>query len=106
MTKENKINWFKVFGFSVLTHIILIELSILTVFIYSIAIAPNQMKKGLTIFRNSFLLFAIACILANLSLHLVFDMKAHAAALKKLGKHKTGTGCLYINKLEDVDLKV
>jgi len=26
--------------------------------------------------------------------------------LKKLGKYKTGKGCLYINKLEDVDLKV
>jgi len=26
--------------------------------------------------------------------------------VKKLGKHKTGKGCLYINKLEDVDKKV
>jgi hypothetical protein len=26
--------------------------------------------------------------------------------LKKLGKYKTGKGCLYINKLEDVDVKV
>lgn len=43
---------------------------------------------------------------ANLSLHLVFDMKAHADLLSKLGKHKTGAGCLYVNKLEDVDLKV
>ena len=24
--------------------------------------------------------------------------------LKKLGKHKTGKGCLYINQLADVDL--
>ena len=29
-----------------------------------------------------------------------------AELLKKLGKHKTGGGCLYINKLEDVDIKV
>jgi len=43
---------------------------------------------------------------ANLSLHLVLDIKKHAAELKKLGKHKTGVGCLYINKLDDVDLKV
>ena len=28
------------------------------------------------------------------------------AVLKKLGKYKTGKGCLYINKLEDVDVKV
>lgn len=43
---------------------------------------------------------------ANLSLYVSVGIKEHAAALKKLGKHKTGVGCLYINKLEDVDLKV
>ena len=43
---------------------------------------------------------------ANLSLHLVLDIKLYAEILSKLGKHKTGTGCLYINKLEDVDIKV
>lgn len=42
---------------------------------------------------------------ASLSLYLM-GLKEHAAALKKLGKHKTGVGCLYINKLEDIDLKV
>ena len=42
----------------------------------------------------------------NLSLHLISDFKQHADSLKKLGKHKTGVGCLYINKLEDVDIKV
>jgi len=43
---------------------------------------------------------------ANISLHLVLDIKKHAAELKKLGKHKAGVGCLYINKLSDVDVKV
>lgn len=43
---------------------------------------------------------------ANLSLHLVLDLQAHAASLKKLGKHKTGVGCLYINRLDDIDLRV
>jgi len=43
---------------------------------------------------------------ANFSLHLVLDIKKYSAELKKLGKHKTGVGCLYINKLDDVDLKV
>lgn len=43
---------------------------------------------------------------ANISLHLVMDIKSQAPTLKKLGKHKTGVGCLYINKLEDVDVKV
>lgn len=42
---------------------------------------------------------------ANLSLYFM-NIQMHAAALKKLGKHKTGAGCLYINTLEDVDLKV
>ena len=43
---------------------------------------------------------------ANFSLYLTGDIKKHAVAIKKLGKHKTGKGCLYINKLEDVDIKV
>jgi len=43
---------------------------------------------------------------ANLSLYLSIGIVEHAAALEKLGKHKTGIGCLYINKLEDIDLKV
>jgi hypothetical protein len=43
---------------------------------------------------------------ANLSLYLTMDIKKHAAALEQLGKHKTGVGCLYINKLEDIDMKV
>lgn len=40
----------------------------------------------------------------NITLYMMggFD----ADVLKKLGKYKTGKGCLYINKLEDVDQKV
>lgn len=43
---------------------------------------------------------------ANLTLYISVAIQEHADALKKLGKHKTGGGCLYINKLSDVDLKV
>jgi hypothetical protein len=43
---------------------------------------------------------------ANLSLYLSVDIQSQANTFKKLGKHKTGVGCLYINKLEDVDLEV
>lgn len=43
---------------------------------------------------------------ANLSLYLTMNIKEHADVLKKLGKHKTGVGCLYINRLEDIDIKV
>lgn len=40
---------------------------------------------------------------ANLALYVSVGIAEHAAALEKLGKHKTGVGCLYINKLDDVD---
>lgn len=43
---------------------------------------------------------------ANLALYLSMYIVEHADALKRLGKHKTGVGCLYINKLDDIDLKV
>jgi hypothetical protein len=43
---------------------------------------------------------------ANISLYLTMDISKHGDALEKLGKHKTGKGCLYINKVSDVDLKV
>jgi hypothetical protein len=43
---------------------------------------------------------------ANLSLYISVAIEEHADALKILGKHKTGGGCLYINKLDDVDLNV
>ena len=43
---------------------------------------------------------------ANLSLYLTMDIQNHAAALEMLRKHKTGVGCLYIKKLEDIDLEV
>lgn len=42
---------------------------------------------------------------ANLTVY-VNNVKNHEAALKKLGKHKLGGGCIYINKLEEIDMKV
>jgi len=43
---------------------------------------------------------------ANLTIYLNSSLKKHEVALEKLGKHKVGGGCLYINKLQDVDLTV
>jgi hypothetical protein len=43
---------------------------------------------------------------ANLSLYLFGGHEPYSEQLKKLGKYKTGAGCLYINKLSDVDTKV
>ena len=42
----------------------------------------------------------------NLTIYLATGFAKTGALLKKLGKHKTGRSCLYINKLEDVDMKV
>jgi hypothetical protein len=43
---------------------------------------------------------------ANFALYVGGAVKDEAGVLKKLGKYKTGKGCLYINKLEEVDQKV
>lgn len=42
----------------------------------------------------------------NLTLYIMPGFKEHQALLKKLGKHTTSVGCLYIKRLADVDLKV
>jgi Domain of unknown function (DU1801) len=42
----------------------------------------------------------------NLTLYISGTVEKQQALLKKLGKHKTGKGCLYINKLEEVDMTV
>ncbi len=42
----------------------------------------------------------------NLTLYIMPGFSEYGDLLKKLGKHKTSVGCLYINKLEDVDLSV
>lgn len=44
---------------------------------------------------------------ANLSLYVLnYNSDKRASLLDKLGKHKTGKGCLYIKRLADVDEKV
>ena len=42
----------------------------------------------------------------NLTLYIMHGNKDNKDMLDKLGKHKLGGGCLYINKLADVDQKV
>ncbi len=42
----------------------------------------------------------------NLTLYIMAGNKDSKELLKKLGKHKTSAGCLYINKLSEVDEKV
>ncbi|MCZ4079165.1 DUF1801 domain-containing protein [Rhodococcus sp. H36-A4] len=43
---------------------------------------------------------------ASLALYGLTYAPKSKALLDKLGKHKTGAGCLYINKLSDVDVTV
>ena len=42
----------------------------------------------------------------NLTLYIMSGFKRYDTLLGKLGKHKTGKSCLYVKRLEDVDLKV
>ena len=42
----------------------------------------------------------------NITVYLTFDITVHEDLLNKLGKAKWGKGCLYINKLADIDLSV
>lgn len=39
----------------------------------------------------------------NLTLYIMCDLEYYSGILSKLGKFKNGKGCLYINKLEDID---
>lgn len=54
--------------------------------------------------ENDWFLTGFSPRVQNMTLYMMggFDNEV----LKKLGKYKTGKGCLYINKLEDVDIKV
>lgn len=41
----------------------------------------------------------------NLTLYIMSGFDEYDDLMSKLGKHRTGKSCLYINKLEDVDMK-
>lgn len=40
----------------------------------------------------------------NLTLYLVYGFERHADLLDRLGKHSVGKACLYIKRLDDIDL--
>lgn len=40
----------------------------------------------------------------SLTLYIMSGVKQYAQELKNLGKHKTGVSCLYIKRLDDIDL--
>jgi len=41
---------------------------------------------------------------ANLSIYIMPGYQDYSAILSRLGKHKLGKSCLYVNKLADIDL--
>lgn len=42
----------------------------------------------------------------NISIYLTCNIELYADYLLKLGKYKTGKGCLYIKKLSDIDINI
>jgi len=42
----------------------------------------------------------------NLTLYIIHGFEDYSDLLSRLGKHKTSKGCLYINKLSDIDRTV
>jgi hypothetical protein len=42
----------------------------------------------------------------NLTLYIMSGFTRYNELLKKLGKYKTGKSCLYIKKLEDIDIRI
>jgi hypothetical protein len=42
----------------------------------------------------------------NLTLYIMPGFARYAELMQRLGKHKTGQSCLYLNKLEDISLEV
>jgi hypothetical protein len=55
---------------------------------------------------GSFLATGFSPRKANLSIYVMPGYQDYAAILSRLGKHKMGKSCLYINKLADVDRSV
>jgi hypothetical protein len=43
---------------------------------------------------------------ANLVLYIMSGFPRHAELMERLGKHRTGKSCLYVNRLDDLDLDV
>lgn len=71
-----------------------------------IGFGNKRYKSAATGREVDWLLIGFSPRKTNLSLYVSMGIQEHSDALDKLGKYKTGVGCLYINKLEDVNLTV
>jgi hypothetical protein len=43
---------------------------------------------------------------ANIAVHIMPGIDRYGEILERLGKHKTGVGCVYIKRLSDIDVNV
>lgn len=41
---------------------------------------------------------------ANMTVYVIYDINKEGELLEQLGPHKTGKGCLYVKKLDDINL--
>jgi len=62
-----------------------------------------QYKSGR---QGDFLITGFSPRQSNLSIYIMPGYQDLSEPLSRLGKHKTGASCLYINKLADIDLQV
>lgn len=56
--------------------------------------------------EGDFLITGFSPRKSALTIYIMPGFTRHAALMGKLGKHRTGKSCLYINRLDDVDLEV
>ena len=56
--------------------------------------------------EGDFMLVGFSPRKSNVSVYIMPGFDKYESELQKLGKHKTGKSCLYINKLEQVDNEV
>lgn len=66
----------------------------------------NYHYKSKTGIEGDSLLLAFAPRQAKISLYIDPYFPRMAEYLKRLGKHKLAVGCVYVNKLADIDLEV
>lgn len=69
-----------------------------------IGFGEYKYKSGKTV--NEWFLTGFSSRKDNLTIYLMSGYAAYGDLMKKLGKHKTGVSCLYIKKLDDIDMSV
>ena len=56
--------------------------------------------------EHSFMITGVSPRKSSLTIYIIPGFDAYSDLLSKLGKHKHSSSCLYINKLENVDMRI